>query len=134
MATVLANPVKMIELGAPHVIHDEEQLEVYTKALFRLTSEPRPTKAQVKAIELLTLLISRYEEEHYPLPKVCAADVLRFLLERHGLKQRDIAQELGGESVVSEILSGKRKLNTTQIERLSERFHVSPAAFFPVSQ
>ncbi len=131
MATVLANPAKMIERGAPHVIRSEEQLESYTKALFRLTSQPHLKTAQVEAIELLTLLIERYEEEHYSLPKASPTDVLRFLLERNGLKQRDIARELGGESVVSEVLSGKRKLNTTQIERISKRFHVSPAVFFP---
>jgi HTH-type transcriptional regulator/antitoxin HigA len=39
--------------------------------------------------------------------------------------------ELGGESVVSEVLSGKRRLNATHIEELSKRFHVSPAVFFP---
>ena len=53
------------------------------------------------------------------------------LLEQHGLKQRDLAAYLGGESVVSEVLSGKRKLNATHIELLSKRFHVSPAVFFP---
>jgi HTH-type transcriptional regulator/antitoxin HigA len=131
MATVLANPAKMIERGAPHVIRSDEQLEAYTRALYKLTSEPRLTKAQVAAIELLTLLIERYEEEQDSLPKASPADVLRFLLDRHGLKQRDIARDLGGESVVSEVLSGKRKLNTTQIERISKRFHVSPAVFFP---
>ncbi len=131
MATVLANPAKMIERGAPHVIHSEEQLAAYTKALFRLTAEPRPTPAQVKAIELLTLLIERYEEEHYAVPQASPADVLRFLIKRHGLKQRDLAAELGGESVVSEVLSGKRRLNTAHIEQLSRRFHVSPAVFFP---
>jgi HTH-type transcriptional regulator/antitoxin HigA len=57
--------------------------------------------------------------------------VLRFLLDRHGLKQRDIAADLGGESVVSEVLSGKRKLNAAHIEQLSRRFNVSPAVFFP---
>jgi len=131
MATLLANPAKMIERGAPHLIRNEEQLEAYTKALYGLTSEPRPTPAQVEAIELLTLLIERYEEEHYSLPKAFPADVLRFLLSQHGLKQRDIAADLGGESVVSEVLSGKRKLNTSHIEHLSRRFHVSPAVFFP---
>jgi HTH-type transcriptional regulator / antitoxin HigA len=130
MATLLANPAKMIERGAPHVIHSEEQLAAYTGSLFTLTREPKPTAAQVKAIELLTLLIERYEEEHYTVPEASPADVLRFLLERHGLKQRDLADELGGESVVSEVLSGKRKLNTTHIEALSRRFHVSPAVFF----
>jgi HTH-type transcriptional regulator/antitoxin HigA len=132
MATLLANPVKMIERGAPHVIRSEEQLEAYTKALYRLTAEERPTQAQVEAIELLALLIERYEEEHYFVPKASPADVLRFLLDQHGLKQRDIAPDLGGESVVSEVLSGKRSLNTSHIEKLSRRFHVSPAVFFPV--
>jgi len=131
MATVLANPAKMIERGAPHLIRSEEQLAAYTKALCRLTSEPRPTAAQLEAIELLTLLIERYEEEHYAVPQASPAEVLRFLLDRHGLKQRDLAADLGGESVVSEVLSGKRKLNTAHIEQLSKRFHVSPAVFFP---
>jgi HTH-type transcriptional regulator/antitoxin HigA len=120
----------MIERGAPHLIESEEQLAAYTKALYRLTAELRPTRAQVKAIELLTLLIERYEEEHYEVPKASPAEVLRFLLDRHGLRQRDLAAELGGESVVSEVLSGKRRLNTVHIEQLSKRFHVSPAVFF----
>ena len=131
MATVLANPAKMIERGAPHLIRSEEQLSAYTKALYRLTSEPRPTAAQVEAIELLTLLIERYEAEHYSVPKASPSDVLRFLLDRHSLKQRDLAAELGGESVVSEVLSGKRRLNAAHIEVLSKRFRVSPAVFFP---
>ena len=130
MATVLANPVEMIERGAPHLIRNDEQLEAYTKALYRLTSLPNPTPLQVEAIELLTLLIERYEEEHFSIPQASPADVLRFLLERHGLKQRDLAGDLGGESVVSEVLSGKRKLNATHIEQLSKRFRVSPAVFF----
>jgi HTH-type transcriptional regulator/antitoxin HigA len=133
MATLLANPAKMIERGAPHLIRSGQQLAAYTKALYRLTAEAHPTPAQVEAIELLTLLIERYEEEHYALPEASPVDVLRFLLAKHGLKQRDIAADLGGESVVSEVLSGKRKLNAAHIEQLSKRFHVSPAVFFPAT-
>jgi HTH-type transcriptional regulator/antitoxin HigA len=131
MATVLANPVEMIERGAPHLIRSEEQLAAYAHALYRLTAEAHPTKAQLEAIDLLTLLIERYEEEQFRLPQASPAEMLRFLLDRHGLKQRDIAAELGGESVVSEVLSGKRKLNATHIESLSRRFQVSPSVFFP---
>jgi HTH-type transcriptional regulator/antitoxin HigA len=131
MAKVLANPAKMIERGAPHLIRSEEQLAAYTKALFQLTAEAHPTRAQVEAIELLTLLIERYEEENYSLPKASPAEVLRFLLAQHGLRQRDLADDLGGESVVSEVLSGKRRLNAAHIEQLSKRFRVSPAVFFP---
>ena len=131
MASVLANPVKMIERGAPHLIRSEEQLAAYTRALYSLTAEHNPTHAQLEAIELLTLLIERYEAENFQVPSASPAQVLRFLIDRHGLRQRDIAGELGGESIVSEVLSGKRRLNATHIEALSRRFNVSPAVFFP---
>jgi HTH-type transcriptional regulator/antitoxin HigA len=121
----------MIERGAPHLIRTDKQLAAYTRELMKLTAESAPTPAQVKAIELLTLLIERYEEENFEIPQTTPAQVLRFLLDRHGLLQRDIAPDLGSESIVSEVLSGKRRLNTAHIEALSRRFHVSPAVFFP---
>ena len=55
---------------------------------------------------------------------------MRFLMEQHGLKQKDLADVFGAQSIVSEVLSGKRELNKQQIRRLSERFHVSPEVFF----
>jgi len=63
-------------------------------------------------------------------PDADPIDVLRFLLDQNGLSQRDIATELGSESTVSLVLSGKRRLNRDHIARLSERFHVSPSVFF----
>jgi len=48
--------------------------------------------------------------------------------EEHHLKQSDLS-EIGSQGVVSEILSGKRQLNTRQIKLLSARFHVSSAVF-----
>jgi HTH-type transcriptional regulator / antitoxin HigA len=130
MSTLLANPVEMIKKGAPHVIHSDEELAEYTKALFKLTAKSHPTPEQEEAIELLTLLIEHYESEHYPVPDADPVEVLRFLLDQNGLSQRDISAELGGESTVSLVLSGKRQLNRDHIERLSQRFHVSPSVFF----
>jgi HTH-type transcriptional regulator/antitoxin HigA len=78
----------------------------------------------------LTLCIERYEAERFPVPDANPIEVLRFLLERNGLSQRDIASELGSENTVSLVLSGKRRLNRYHIARLSQRFHVSPPVFF----
>ena len=133
MSTTLANPSEMIRQGATHLIHSEEELAEYTEALFELTAKPDPTPDEEEAIELMTLLIERYESEHYPIPEAEPADVLRFLLEQNELSQRDIAPELGSESTVSLVLSGKRQLNRDHIARLSRRFNVSPAVFFGVS-
>jgi HTH-type transcriptional regulator/antitoxin HigA len=80
-------------------------------------------------LDTLGTLIHAYEEKNYPMPTVGGAEVLRYLMEEHGLRQADLP-EIGSQGVVSEILTGKRELNVRQIQELSKRFHVSPAVFF----
>src|SRR5437660_12863542 len=82
MSRVLANPAEMIAQGAPHVIHNDAELKAYTDALFQLTALKSPSRSEVEAIELLTLLVERYEEDHFPIPAADRAPVVRFLFER----------------------------------------------------
>lgn len=74
-------------------------------------------------------LIYAYDQRHHPMPKVDGVQILRFLMEQHGLKQNQVP-EVGRQSVVSEILAGKRSLTVDHIRNLSARFGISPAAFF----
>jgi HTH-type transcriptional regulator/antitoxin HigA len=129
MTILLADPAKMITKGAPHVIHNEEELETYTSVLFRLTALENPSHAEQEAIELLTLLIERYEERSYPIPKADAVSIVRFLLEHQDLTQRDLVPEFGSESAVSMFLGGQRKLTLEQVRKLSRRFRL-PADVF----
>lgn len=55
--------------------------------------------------------------------------MLRSLMERHGVSQRDLP-EIGSQSIVSQLLSGKRKFNVRQIRALADRFGVNPQVFF----
>ena len=130
MSTALADPAAMIRQGAPRLIHSDAELAEYTQALFSLTAKSEPTADEEEAIGLITLLIERYESQHYPVPDAAPNEVLRFLLDQNGLSQRDVAAELGSESTVSLVLSGKRPLNRDHIATLSRRFHVSPSVFF----
>ena len=68
-------------------------------------------------------LIAAYDARHYQLPEAPAHEVLRFLMVEHGLNQGDLP-EIGAQSVVSEILSGKRQLNVRHIRALADRFNV----------
>lgn len=129
MRAVLANPAEMIALGAPRVIHNDRELAVYTEALFRLTSLENPSHAEAEAIELLTLLVDRYEQSHYSLPAADAVSVLRFLIEKQGLTQRDLIPEFGSESAVSMFLRGQRKLTLEQVRKLSARFKLPTDVF-----
>lgn len=129
MSTALANPVKMIAKGAPHVIHTEDELEVYTEELFRLTALENPSGYEAEAIELLTLLVERYEQEHYPIPAADPVSLVRFLMAREQLTQRDLIVQFGSESAVSMFLNGRRNLSVKQVKRLSDRFKL-PAGLF----
>ena len=129
MSTILANPAEMIAHGAPRVIHNDAELEAYTDALFELTALEKPSTSQLEAIELLTLLVGRYEQEHYPIPDADPVSVVRFLMEHQGLAQRDLTPQFGSESAVSMFLSGRRQLTLEQIRRLSARFNLPVNVF-----
>jgi HTH-type transcriptional regulator/antitoxin HigA len=79
-------------------------------------------------LDTLGTLVHSYEEDHYPIPEASGVDVLRFLMEEHGLTQSNLP-EIGSQGVVSEILNGKRELNVRQIRALAGRFNVSTAVF-----
>ena len=131
MSTALANPAKMMAHGAPRVIHNDAELEAYTEALFQLTALERPSRHEVEAIELLTLLVERYEREHSPIPAADPASVVRFLIEKQNLRQRDLIPQFGSESAVSMFLAGQRNLTIEQVRKLSTRFKLPADVFIP---
>jgi HTH-type transcriptional regulator / antitoxin HigA len=115
----------------PSVIHTEKQHEACLKTLEALLERERSlTPAERELTTLLTLLIEDFEEKHYSIPKAAPAEVLDFLMDQHGLRQKDLLDVFGSPSVVSEVLSGKRELSKEHIRRLSGRFHLSPEIFF----
>lgn len=79
-------------------------------------------------LDTLGTLVHAYEEKHFEIPEPSGPEMLRFFMEEHGLRRSDLP-EVGSQRAVSEILSGKRELNATQIRSLAARFHVSPAVF-----
>ena len=129
MSTVIANPAEMIAHGAPHVIHNDAELEAYTEALFQLTALENPSRSEIEAIELLTLLVERYEQERYPIAEADPVSVVRLLLEQQNLAQRDLIPEFGSESAVSMFLSGQRNLTLEQVRKLSARFRLRADVF-----
>jgi HTH-type transcriptional regulator/antitoxin HigA len=129
--TVTPEYGRLLTRISPKVIHSEKENEIYTRALYELDQRSaKLTRAEKELAELLTLLVEDFESKRYELPRAKPMEVLRFLMDQHNLKQKDLADVFGTRSIVSEVLSGKRKLNKEHIERLSQRFHVSPDVFF----
>jgi HTH-type transcriptional regulator/antitoxin HigA len=114
----------------PEVVRSEEQNQRYIQSLEELIGQKVISPAQDKLIALLTLLVEDYEDKRHPLPEAGPLDVIRHLMEANHLRQKDLADVFGTESIVSDVLNGKRDLAKEHIRRLSKRFHVSPAIFF----
>ena len=112
------------------VIRNEREYNAAVKRLNELLDEIGDNEKHplYSLLDTLGALIHVYEEKHYVIPDVAGVEVLRFLMEEHGLTQSDLP-EVGSQGVVSEILNGKRELNVRQIRLLAQRFKVSSAAF-----
>ena len=105
----------------------------YDAAVERLNSlvddvGDRPKDPRYRLIETLSVLIEAFDREHHSLPEASGIEVLRFLMEEHGLSQKDLP-EIGSQGVVSEVLAGRRRLNVRQIQALAARFGVDPGVF-----
>jgi len=81
-------------------------------------------------MDILEMRLREYDDARQPMDDVTGLDMLRFLMDQHGLRQQDLP-ELGSQGVVSEILAGKRELHLRHIGALARRFKVSPEFFLP---
>lgn len=109
---------------------NEADYDVLVRALdelLDLTGEDE-SHPLMSLVDILSDWIEAYDQLHRPMPLASGVDVLRYLMNEHGLTQSDLPG-VGAQSVVSEILSGKRQLNLRQIRWLAERFGVSVETF-----
>jgi HTH-type transcriptional regulator/antitoxin HigA len=120
-----------LEVGSPTPITSERQHKEYLSVLEKLASKNTPSNEEEKYAEVLITLIEAYEEEHHSVNDASHVDILRTLMDANDLRQKDLASIFGSESIVSEVLHKKRALNKSHIQKLSRRFGVSPAVFFP---
>lgn len=80
--------------------------------------------------QILRRLISDYEDEHHPMPRVTGTAMARHLMEVQGITQAQVAASTGlPQSALSEVLAGKRTLSTRYVKALAKYFGVSPAMF-----
>jgi HTH-type transcriptional regulator / antitoxin HigA len=115
----------------PAVIRSEAENQRFIEMLEELDRKAsRMSAAERRMAELLTLLIEDFEEKHYALEAARPLDVLNELMQANNLKQKDLVDVFGTPSIVSEVVSGKRRLNAEHIRKLSRRFKVSPEVFF----
>lgn len=81
-------------------------------------------------LHALGLAMRAYEERHVDIPDAAPRDVLALLMQQHGCRQGDLAN-IAPQSVISELLNGRREFNVRHVSALSRRFGVPPEVFLP---
>lgn len=87
-----------------------------------------PAHPLESALVYLSDLIEAYDQEHFDWPPPPPAEMLRYLMEEHGLKQDDLA-DIAPQHRISEFLSGKRAISKASAKKLALRFHVHADVF-----
>jgi len=131
VATIRPEYATLLAKTLPAVIRSEKENEHYIALLEELDQKgSKLTSAEQRLAELLTLLIEDFEERHYALKPATPIAALEELMAANELKQKDLLDIFGTPSIISEVLSGKRKLTTEHIRKLARRFHVPTDIFF----
>jgi HTH-type transcriptional regulator/antitoxin HigA len=120
-------PVVREVFTVPHNDKEYKKLVSFLDSIIDEVGEDE-THPLASLLETLGSLVESYESQNVPEFFGEPKHALKSLMSEHGLKQSDM-KEIGSQGVVSEVLSGKRSLNSRQIKALSERFGVSPAVF-----
>jgi HTH-type transcriptional regulator / antitoxin HigA len=98
-------------------IHSDADL---SRAFARLEEiwEEEDGTPEADELEVLSILIEKYEDAHYPIGPSDPVDAIKFRMEQQGLTQRDLEPFIGSSGRVSEVLNRKRTLSLNMIKRL----------------
>ncbi len=109
----------------PRIIKTEEQYQRYLSEVERLAvHDPDPASVDGGRLELLAKLVEDYEKSRFKFRKPSPVEAILFRMEEQGLRQKDMAEMLGGKNRASEVLSGKRSLTLTMIRALYEKLAI----------
>ena len=105
------------------ILRTEQEYDVACERIYNLINSTENLieldSPEGEEMELLSLLVEKYEQEHFPIEAPNPIEAIKFRMEQMNLKQSDIASLFGGKTRISEVLHGKRPLNLNMIVLLN---------------
>jgi HTH-type transcriptional regulator/antitoxin HigA len=101
----------------PKVIKTEKEYEAAMARIDELF-DAKPGTSKGDELELLLLLVEKYEDKVFPIDLPDPITAIRYRMEQQNLKPKDLVPYIGSKSKVSEVLSGQRELSLTMIRKL----------------
>jgi HTH-type transcriptional regulator/antitoxin HigA len=107
------------------IIKTDEQYRQYLREVEQLaTHDPDSESKEGARLELLAKLVEDYEKDRFPFRQPDPIEAILFRMEQQGLRQKDLADILGGKNRASEVLARKRPLTLQMIRALHERLGI----------
>lgn len=116
---------------APFPIRSERDHERAIAILDRLVPLDRPTRGERDFMDIMLAVVEAFEAQHHAIDtsEISPLQLLRSLIDDHGMSAADLGRLLGNRSLGGAILRGERELSKAHIKILAERFKLNPGAF-----
>lgn len=105
-------------------IKNKKDYEIALKRLEKIF-DSKPGSKEGDELEILSILIEKYEEEHFTIDAPDPIEAIKFRMEQLGYKTKDLEKIIGSKSHLNEVLNRKRKLSLNMIRKLHESLHIS---------
>lgn len=112
------NKIKVIK-------NEQEHAQALERLMALMDQDPAEGTEAADELELLALVIEKYEEAQFPLEPPTPIEAIKFRMDQMGLRNKDLTPYIGSASKVSEVLNGKRTLSLPMIRKLHEGLGIS---------
>lgn len=121
--------MELITTFPPRPITCEAELIATQNRINSILDRRNITQDDRDYLNVLGTLVYDYEQKHEPMPVLKGINLLKALMEEDNISEKDLLGIFESELQVSEVLKGERELTASQMQKLAEFFHLSPAAF-----
>lgn len=104
-------------------IRNRKEHKAALNELYQILDAPKGSEDFDRA-ELLSILIEKYEEEHFPVEAPDPIEAIKYLMKEHGMNQTQLGEIVGGKSKASLILNKKRALSISMIRNLNKKLKI----------
>ncbi|MEZ4869023.1 MAG: hypothetical protein R3C14_47315 [Caldilineaceae bacterium] len=124
------NYANLLDYFAPRPIENDEQYWTIQAVIDQLLAEEQLSADGQSYLDLLAMLLESYDEAQATIPELRGVELLQTLIEESDLKQKDLLPIFKHESIISDILNGRRSLTAAHIDKLAAFFNLPHQLFF----
>jgi HTH-type transcriptional regulator/antitoxin HigA len=106
-------------------IKSNKQYEEFLERIYNLLQKKiKADSKESDELEVLSIFVKEYENEHFPMPNPNPLEAIKFRLEQMNFSEAELSKVLGNRVRKSEIFSGKRKLSLNMIRKLNSALKI----------